>query len=172
MPLKLATKLEPLENTRDSHPVDMIERYANDNDWSFDRPVTDEIALSVAGKLTDYQLSFSWMEEFEVLHLACAFDLTVPELRVAEVYRLLSRINEQMLFGHFDFWESEGAIMYRQTLLLAGGAEPTPEQVEMLLSSALESCESYFTAFQYVIWSGANAARALESVMFETVGNA
>lgn len=168
MPLKLAT----LEFARDSHPVDIIERYANDNNWSFERPVIDEIALSVAGKLADYQLSFSWMDDLEVLHLACVFDLTVPELRVAEVYRLLSRINEQMLFGHFDFWETEGAIMYRQTLLLAGGVEPTHEQVEMLLSSALESCENYFTAFQYVIWSGANAARALDSVMFETQGNA
>jgi hypothetical protein len=165
-------KLAEIDTARDSHPVDMIERYANDNDWSFERPVIDEIALSVAGKLADYQLSFSWMDDVEVLHLACAFDLSVPAPRISEVYRLLSRINEQMLFGHFDYWEAEGAIMYRQTLLLAGGVEPTPEQVEMLLMSALESCENYFTAFQYVIWSGADAARALDSVMFETHGNA
>jgi hypothetical protein len=112
------------------------------------------------------------MEDFEVLHLACAFDLSVPEARAAEVYRLVSRINEQMLFGHFDIWESEGAIMYRQTLLLAGGAEPNLEQVEMLMTSALESCETYLPAFQYVIWSGVSAQRALESVMFETQGTA
>jgi hypothetical protein len=161
-----------IETERDSHPVDLVERYANDNDWAFDRPGIDEIALSVAGTLADYQLSFSWMEDFEVLHLACAFDLAVPEARAGEVYRLVSRINEQMLFGHFDIWESENAIMYRQTLLLAGGAEPTLEQVEMLLSSALESCESYLPAFQFVIWSGASAQSALESVMFETQGSA
>ena len=46
----------------------------------------------------------------------------------------LSLINEQMLFGHFDLWEQEGAIMFRQSLLLAGGAEPTSQQVEVLLS--------------------------------------
>lgn len=167
-----ATRLAEADAERESHPVDLVERYANDNDWSFERACSDEIALSVAGKLADYQVSFSWMEDFEVLHLACAFDLAVPEARAAEVYRLLSRINEQMLFGHFDVWEGEGAIMYRQTLLLAGGAEPTLEQVEMLLMSALESCENYLPAFQYVIWSGVSAAKALDSVMFETQGNA
>jgi hypothetical protein len=167
-----ASKTTEPDIDRDSHPVDIVERFANDNEWSFDRPGEDEIALSVAGKLADYQLSFSWMEDFEVLHLACAFDLAVPEARSAEVYRLLSRINEQMLFGHFDVWEGEGAIMYRQTLLLAGGAEPTLEQVEMLLMSALDSCENYFPAFQYVIWSGVTAAKALDSVMFETHGTA
>ena len=58
------------------------------------------------------------------------------------------------------------------SLLLAGGAEPTNQQVEVLLSSALEACESYFQAFQFVVWSGVDAHRAVEAVMFETVGEA
>ena len=85
-----------------------------------------------------------------------------------EVMRLLSLINEQMLFGHFDLWEQEGAIMFRQSLLLAGGAEPTSQQVEVLLSSALEACECYFQSFQFVVWSGTSAKDALASVLFET----
>ena len=42
----------------------------------------------------------------------------------------------------------------------------------MLLSSALEACESYFQAFQFVVWSGIDAQSAVEAVMFETVGEA
>ena len=57
-------------------------------------------------------------------------------------------------------------------LLLAGGAEPTSQQVEVLLSSALEACECYYQAFQFVTWSGTTAKDALASVLFETVGNA
>jgi hypothetical protein len=140
--------------------------------WTFERGGTDEIALAVTGKFADYEISFTWMDDFEILHLACAFNLVVPQAREAEVYKLLSRINEQMLFGHFDIWEGESAVMYRQTLLLAGGAEPTPEQVAMVLASALESCEQYLPAFQYVVWSGSTAGEALDSVMFETHGNA
>jgi hypothetical protein len=62
--------------------------------------------------------------------------------------------------------------MFRHSLLLAGGAEPTEAQVEVMLSSAIETCESYYQAFQFVLWSGVTAKEALESTMFETMGEA
>ncbi len=161
-----------LEVERQSNPVDMIEFVAANNDWSFERSGEDEIAMTVEGRWTDYHVSFSWMEEFEALHLACAFDIKVPESRVNEVIRLLSQINGQVLMGHFDLWRQEEVIIFRQSLLLAGGAEPTNQQVEVLLSSALDACESYYQAFQFVVWSGMDAQRAIDAVMFETVGEA
>ena len=165
-------ELLELEFAREIHPVDVIEHVANHNDWAFERTGDDEISISVAGSWTDYHISFSWMEDFEALHLACAFDIKVPENRTLEIMRLLSLINEQMLFGHFDLWEQEGAIMFRQSLLLAGGVEPSSQQVEVLLSSALEACECYFQAFQFVVWSGTSAKEALAGVLFETFGTA
>jgi hypothetical protein len=57
-------------------------------------------------------------------------------------------------------------------LLLAGGAEPTNQQVEVLLSSALEACEQYYQAFQFVVWSGMDAKAAMDAALFETVGEA
>ncbi|MFZ1681811.1 MAG: YbjN domain-containing protein [Rhizobiaceae bacterium] len=163
--------LAEAEFIRDAHPVDMIERVADANSWAFERTGDDEIAIAVAGQFSDYDVSFSWMEDFEALHLACAFDLTVPEDRALEVMRLLSLINEQMLFGHFDIWEQEGAIMYRQALILAGGVQPTDRQVEVLLASALESCESHFLAFRFVIEHRLSARAALDASLFETHGS-
>src|SRR5690606_30592208 len=90
-------ELIELDYARDIHPVDVIEQVAHSNDWAFERTGDDEISISVAGTWTDYQVSFSWMEDFEALHLACAFDIKVPEARALEVMRLLSMINEQML---------------------------------------------------------------------------
>jgi hypothetical protein len=161
-----------IEETARINPLDVVERIASVNDWSFERAGDDEINMLIKGRWNDYQVSFTWMGELEALHLACAFDIKVPETRTLEVMRLLSLINEQMLFGHFDLWEQEGAIMFRQSLLLAGGAEPTSQQVEVLLSSALEACECYFQSFQFVVWSGTSAKDALSSVLFETQGNA
>jgi hypothetical protein len=112
------------------------------------------------------------MEELEAVHLACAFDLKVAEKRKTEVMRLLSLVNEQMWIGHFDLWNQEGVVMYRQTLLLSGGAEPTNRQVESLLDTAIEACERYYQAFQFVVWGGKTASEALETVLFETVGEA
>ncbi|MBB3963624.1 MULTISPECIES: YbjN domain-containing protein [Rhizobium] len=164
--------LMELEVERQSNPVDTIEYVAAHNDWAFERSGDDEIAMTVEGKWTDYHVSFSWMEEFEALHLGCAFDIKIPEQRMNEVTKLLAGINGQVLMGHFDVWRQEDVVIFRQSLLLAGGAEPTNRQVEVLLASALDTCEAYYQAFQFVIWSGMDANRAMEAVLFETVGEA
>jgi len=160
------------EQDRQSHPVDVIEQIAALNDWTFERAGDDEITISVAGGWADYHVSFSWMEDREAIHLACAFDLKVPDARKIEVMRLITSVNEQLWIGHFDLWSSEGVVMFRQALLLSGGAEPNPSQVERLLVTAIEACERYFQAFQFVVWAGKDAAEALEGVLFETVGEA
>jgi hypothetical protein len=161
-----------LAQERQSHPVDVIEQIAALNDWSFERAGDDEITVSIAGGWTDYHVSFSWMEDNEAIHLACAFDLKVPDARKLEVMRLLTAVNEQMWIGHFDLWSAEGVVLYRQALLLSGGAEPNASQVERLLVTAIEACDRYFQAFQFVVWAGKNAAEALETVLFETAGEA
>ncbi|MEO1747246.1 MAG: YbjN domain-containing protein [Pseudomonadota bacterium] len=161
-----------IDYDRIAHPVDVIEHVAHARDWNFERTGDDEIAIAVAGDWTNYHVSYAWMPDFESLHFACAFDLTVHKNRMNQMMRLLSLINEQLLIGHFDFWEKEGAVMFRHSLLLSGGMEPSEAQVEVLLANALETCESYFQAFQSVVWSGVDAKRALEHAMFETVGEA
>jgi hypothetical protein len=161
-----------IDQERHANPVDMIEIVASSNDWSFERSGEDEITMTIEGRWADYHVSFAWMEQFEALHLACAFDLTVPDHRVNEVIRLLSCINGQVLMGHFDMWRQEDTIIFRQSLLLAGGAQATSQQVEVLLASALEACEQYFQAFQFVVWSGMEANKAMEVALFETVGEA
>jgi hypothetical protein len=108
----------------------------------------------------------------EALHVACAFDLKVPERRRGEVLQLVSRINEQMWVGHFDLWSSENVVMFRHSLLLAGGAEATHAQCETMLRASVEACERYFQAFQFVIWAGKTAREALDAVLFETEGQA
>ena len=164
--------LMDFEQDRQSHPVDVIEQIAALNDWTFERAGDDEITISVAGGWADYHVSFSWMEDREALHLACAFDLKVPEARKLEVMRLITAVNEQLWIGHFDLWNAEGVVMFRQALLLSGGAEPNTPQVERLLITAIEACERYFQAFQFVVWAGKAATEALEGVLFETVGEA
>ena len=160
------------EQERQSNPVDVIEHIAALNDWVFERAGDDEITVSVAGGWCDYHVSFSWLEEKEAVHLACAFDLKVPEARKLEALRLLSAVNEQMWIGHFDLWDREGVVMYRQALLLSGGADPTNAQVERLLVTAIEACDRYFQAFQFVIWAGKSASEAIDTVLFDTVGEA
>ncbi|AXS41447.1 YbjN domain-containing protein [Breoghania sp. L-A4] len=155
-----------------ANPVDTIEQLAAVNDWAFERSGEDEITIAVSGHWCDYHVSFSWMEDVEALHLACGFDLKVTEPRKHEVMRLLALVNEQLWMGHFDLWNKEGVVIFRQSLLLAGGAEATSEQLEGLFANALEACERYFQAFQFVVWAGKKSEDALDMVLFETAGEA
>ncbi len=154
------------------NPLDVVESVVTGNDWSFERAGDDEITILVNGRWTDYQLSYTWMGDIEALHLACAFDLKIPERRRGEVQVLISLINEQLWVGHFDLWIKEGMIMFRHALLLAGGVEASGRQCEALLSTALDTCERYFSAFQFVVWAGKEAKEALAAAMFETSGEA
>jgi hypothetical protein len=155
-----------------SNPVDVVESLASHHDWSFARASEDEVTIVVAGQWTDYRLSFTWMSDIEALHLACAFDLKVPERRRAEVVDLVAMINEQLWVGHFDLWIKAGLVMYRHALVLNGGISASTPQCEALLATAIEVCERHYQAFQFVVWAGKPARTALEATMFETAGEA
>ena len=159
------------EQTR-INPLDVVEGIAAVNDWSFERAGDDEITILVAGRWTDYQVSFTWMDNIEALHLACAFELKVPERRRPEVQQLTSLINEQLWVGHFDLWPQDGLVMFRHALVLAGGVEPSGGQCASVLATAVEACERYFPALQFVVWAGKPAREALDAAMFETSGEA
>ena len=154
------------------NPLDVVERLAAVNDWAFERASDDEITILVAGRWAEYQVSYTWMHDIEALHLACAFDLKVPVQRRIEVRQLVAMINEQMWVGHFDLWIQDGIVMFRQALMLSGGVEASSKQCEALLGIALDACERYFPAYQFVVWAGKPAREALDATMFETSGEA
>ncbi|EJF89182.1 YbjN domain-containing protein [Bartonella tamiae] len=160
------------QTQRDQHPVDLIEQMAFGHDWSFERTGEDEITVCIEGHWTNYNIAFSWMEDQEALHLACGFNFVVFPNRQAESRSLVLAINEKLLMGHFDYWERSASIIYRQALLLTGGAHPSDIQLQTLLLNAIEICESHYSAFQMVAWSDTSAENALQYALFDTVGNA
>lgn len=156
---------------REATPLDLIEQMASREDWAFERGAADELTLTVAGTWSDYHVSINWRDDIEALHLACAFDFKPSDGRLTEVYRLVGQINEQLWLGHFDLWQHEGLLMYRNSLML-NASVATPAQCEALLQNALDACERYYQAFQFVVWAGKEAREALSSTMFATEGQA
>lgn len=154
------------------NPVELIEQLAAAQDWAFDRIGDDEITLTIAGTWSDYTLSFNWRDDLEDLHLACAFDFKIPKMRRNEVCQLVARVNAQLWQGHFDVWTEDGGLLYRHGLLLSGGAVANSDQCETMMAMALEACERYFPAFQYVIWAGKSEDEALMIALLETKGTA
>ena len=85
---------------------------------------------------------------------------------------LVALVNEHLWIGHFDLWNGESVVMFRHALLMSGGADPDGRQCEAILKMAVETCDRYYQAFQFVVWAGKTAREALDSAMFETKGEA
>ena len=154
------------------HPLDVVEQVAAQAGWSFEREQDDEICISVVGGWSDYHLSFTWIPEQDALHIGCAFDVKTPDHRRNELGKLIALVNEQLWVGHFGFWEQEGIVLYRHALLLPDGLQPVAVQCEAAVKAAIDACERYYQAFQFVLWSGRGAKEALEAALFETAGEA
>jgi hypothetical protein len=153
------------------NPVDLVEAIASSNAWAAERTADDELTLVVTGTWCDYHVSLNWRDDLETLHLACAFDFKIPDNRLAECYRLVALVNEQLWIGHFDLWPSDGLVMFRHGLMLHDTCA-TQSQCEAMLRTALEAAERYYQAFQFVVWAGKDAKTALAAAMFETSGEA
>ncbi len=154
------------------HPLDRIEKLAEANDWSVERNNDDEVSMVVAAAWGNLQISLNWREDIEGLHLAGVFDFRIPPQRREEVGRLVNLINEGLYLGHFDLWRHDGTVLFRNGLTLAGGAEANDAQCHALMGLAIEACERYFPAFQFVIWAGKTAEDAIEASLLETMGEA
>ena len=165
-----AVEFKPADHPAD--PLECVEMLAARRGWPMARTGEDEAQLSISAEGFDMQLSLHWRDDTESLHLACMFDFRVPARRADEVARLTRMINEQLIMGHFDFWQNEGLILYRNALLLSGGATASDAQCDALIAHAVETCARHYPAFQFVLWAGKGAEEALAACLFETAGEA
>jgi len=157
---------------RSVNPLDMVEHVVTARAWPCERIGEDELSLVVGGGWADLHLSFTWCGELESLQLACAFDMKVPPSRKREVHSLLALVNERMWIGHFDLWSEDHVMLYRHGLPLQGGATANAEQCEAIIQFAIESCERFYPAFQYVLWGGKSPEEAMAAALMDCVGEA
>src|SRR5262245_7778233 len=169
---RIAVTGTTLSEAHRGNPLEVVEHLATSQVWAFERASDDELNVVVQGKWADYQVLFTWMNDIEALHLACSFEFKGPECSNAEIEHLIPMINSQLWIGHFEFWPTEKLVIFRHTLVLSGGVHPSHRQCEVLLSAALDACERYYSAFEFVALDGAAAREALEAAMFETAGEA
>ena len=154
------------------HPLDVIEQMVVAKEWIFDRNSDHEMAVRVPGRWCDYNLFFAWNEAVEAMHFSCAFDMRVPREKRSLVHDLIANVNEALWLGHFCLWVDEGQPLFRHVLPLRGVKQPSPEQIEDVIETAVEECDRFFPAFQFVVWGGKTAEEAVAAALIDTVGEA
>ena len=142
-------------------PLDNVELAASIQNWTYDR----------SDKHNNYQLSVSLRNDSQGLDIVCGFDLRFNEKNKFQILKLVSSINAQIWLGHFDVWDKEGLIIYRNSSIIDRN-NLNLENVETLLLDAVNSIDLYFPAFQYILWAGKTSEEALSTVLFETRGEA
>jgi hypothetical protein len=161
-----------MEEEISANPLDLVEQLVIANDWPFDRRNDDEMAVEAPGRWCDYSLYFAWREDIGALHFSCAMDMKVQPVKKPQLYELLANVNERLWLGHFGLWAEEGVPMFRHAVLLRGLGSASMEQIEDLVDIALNECERFYPAFQFVLWGGKTAQDAVAAALLDTVGEA
>jgi hypothetical protein len=126
----------------------------------------------VQGSWANYQLRAIWRAEDRVLQFLCLPDIRVTEDKRASAYELLCLVNEQMWLGHFDIWSSGDVLLYRHGALLSEDGRLTLDMAQALVECAIDECDRFYPAFQFVLWGDKSPRAALEAAMVDAAGEA
>jgi hypothetical protein len=85
---------------------------------------------------------------------------------------LLNLINDQCWAGSFTYWEEEKLMVYRYGLVLAGGQDAGPDQVDTMIGAAVTAAERYYPAMQLLIWGDCTPKDAIQVAIAEAYGRA
>ena len=156
---------------QDSAPLDMLAALFDAHGW----PVTtsaDELAGEIKGSWTTYQLKGLWRGEDNVLQILCLPEVRIPAEQMTAAHELVTLINEQMWLGHFDIWSNGGVLLYRNGNLLGDDGLLSIAQAQALIETAVEECDRFYPAFQFVLWGGKSPREALDAAMVDAAGEA
>jgi hypothetical protein len=155
-----------------ANPLDIVEELVAANEWHFERSGDDEMVVEISGRWGEHRLFFVWQADLSAVYFSCMMDVRIPSHKKGPIAELLAIVNEKLWLGHFDLATEDMIPMFRYTVLLRGAAGATVEQLEDLVDIALNECERFYPAFQFVLWGGRSPTEAVQAAILETVGEA
>lgn len=156
----------------ESPPMDMLCALFEARGWHVDGESESEITAEYKGSWTNYQLRCIWGGDDCALQILVLPDVAVPAEKRASIYTALGMINEQIWLGHFDLWQGNGLLVFRQATLLGANGMLGVDQAQTLIDSAIDECERFYPVFQFIIWGDKAPEEALASALVETHGEA
>ena len=164
--------IETVADDRVEHPVDAVERLAALNQWAFDRAEEDEISILVSGGWANYDVSFTWLPEMESLHVSCCFDLKSPPRQRPAIRELDAADQRAIVARPFRPVERTGSRDVPPLPVPCRRRDRQRSQCGAVVNAAVNACETYYQAFQFVLWADRPPREALAFAAFETSGSA
>ncbi len=156
----------------DAAPVDMLASLFEARGWPYEFVSEDEISGQVQGSWANYQLRGIWRSEDNVLQLLCLPDIRVAEDKKPAMFEVLGMVNEQLWLGHFDIWSNGSVLLYRHGLMLGDEGLLSIAQAQTVIEVAVEECDRFYPAFQFILWGDKSPADALAAALVDAAGEA
>lgn len=160
------------QRDEDAAPVDMLASLFEARGWPCEFVGEDEISGEIKGSWASYTVRGIWRREDHVLQLLCLPDIRVPEDKRTSVFELLAMVNEQLWVGHFDVWSNGNVLLYRHGLLLGDDGLLSLAQAQVAVEAAIEECDRFYPAFQFILWGDKTPADALAASLVDAAGEA
>ena len=161
-----------IDRDDEAAPVDMLASLFEARRWAYEFVSDDEISGEAQGSWATYQLRGIWRPEDRVLQLLCMPDIRIAEDKRAATYEVLALINEQLWLGHFDIWSNGGVLLYRHGLMLGDEGLLSPSQAQLAVEAAIEECDRFYPAFQFILWGDKTPQEALAAALVDAAGEA
>lgn len=156
----------------DAAPVDMLAALFEARGWPFEALSREELSGEIQGSWAKYQLRAIWRRDDNVLQLLCLPDIRVAKDKFSPAYELLALVNEQLWLGHFDIWSNGDILVYRNAALLGDDGLLSLDQAQAIVETAVEECDRFYPAFQFVLWGDKPPRDALRSALVDAAGEA
>lgn len=170
--MPMTSSLDRYAESDDAAPLDMLAALFEARGWPVESLNDEELSGEIQGSWAKYQLRGIWRAVDNVLQLICLPDIRVARDKRAAAFELLALVNEQMWLGHFDLWSNGNVIVYRHAALLGDDGTLSLNQAQALVESAVEDCDRFYPAFQFVLWGDKSPADALDAAMVDAAGEA
>ncbi|QZD96602.1 YbjN domain-containing protein [Qipengyuania gelatinilytica] len=159
------------ETEDDAAPLEMLVALFEARGWPCEASA-EEISGEIQGSWAKYQLRAIWRGEDRVLQLLCLPDIRIATEKKAAAQELVALANEQMWLGHFDIWSNGNVLLYRNGTLLGNDGLLSLDQAQSLVEIAVEECDRFYPAFQFVLWGDKEPREALKAAMVDAAGEA
>ncbi|MXP13491.1 hypothetical protein GRI44_01810 [Altererythrobacter confluentis] len=156
----------------DAAPVDMLAALFEARGWPCQTVSDDEISAEIQGSWAKYQLRCIWRADDNVLQVLCLPDIRIADEKRSASYELVAMVNEQMWLGHFDIWSNGSVLLYRHGAMLGDDGLLSLDQAQALVETAVEECDRFYPAFQFVLWGDKTPRDALDSALIDAAGEA
>ena len=160
------------DDGQEAAPIDMIASYFAAHDWPHEMVGEDEIVATAQGSWTTYELRAVWRPDDGVIQLLAFPDIRVVEDKRSVAHEALAMINEQLWLGHFDIWSNGNVLLYRHGMMLGDDGLLSLGQAQAVVEAAVNECDRFYPAFQFVLWGDKSPADALDSALVDHAGEA